>query len=123
MAVPLKRRVRPAREVQRAVRPRARGAAAAETGALRAADGNLQLRGRERSSLNAQRVVGRLRVLGLRALPFLQPRSEEFGAKPSPERNEVEPCGSVPRVSGQVVWASRLRRAVMSPGANMLMQA
>ena len=119
----VQRRVRPARDVQRAGRPRARRALSAETGALRAAEGNVQLRGRERSSLNAQSGVSRLRVLGLRAMLLLQVRSEEFGAKPSPERNEVEPCGSVPRVSGQVVWASRLRRAVMSPEANMLMQA
>ncbi len=124
LAVPLKRLVRPAREVQRAGRPRVRRAGTAETGALRAADGNLQLLGWERSSLNAQRVVSRLRAFGLRAMPFLQARSEEFGAKPSPERNEVEACSSVPlRVRGQVVWASRLRRAVMSPEANMLMQA
>ncbi len=109
--------------MQRAGRPRARRAAAAETGALRAADGNLQLLGWERSSLNAQRVVSRLRAFGLRAMPFLQARSEEFGAMPSPERNEVEACGSVSRVQGQVVWASRLRRAVMSPEATMLMQA
>ena len=68
-------------------------------------------------------MVSRLRVLNLRAMPLLQARSEEFEAKPSPERNEVEACGGVPRVRGQVVWASRLRRAVMSPEANMLMQA
>ena len=45
MVVPLKRLVRPAREVERAGRPRARDALTAETGALRAADGNVQLRG------------------------------------------------------------------------------
>ena len=77
----------------------------------------------ERSSLNAQRGVSRLRVLGLRAMLLLQVQSEGFGAKPSPERIEVEASGSVPRVRGQAVWASRLRRAVMSPEANMLMQA
>ena len=67
--------------------------------------------------------MSRQRVLGLRAMLLLQVRSEEFGAKPSPERIEVEACGSVPRVQGQVVWASRLRRAVMSPEVTMLMQA
>ena len=119
----VQRRVRPAREVQRAGRPRARGAGTAETGALRAADGKAQLRGRERSSLNAQCVVIRLRVLSLGAMPLLQARSSEFRAKPSPGRIEVEVCGSVPRVRGQVVWASRLRRAVMSPEKMLLMQA
>jgi hypothetical protein len=121
--VPLKRLVRPAREVQRAGRPRARGAAAAETGALRAAEGNVQLRGRERSSLNAQRVESRLRIVGPRAMPFLQARSEEPGAKPLPERNKVAAYRSVPRARRQVVWASRLRRAVMSPEEMLLMQA
>ena len=77
----------------------------------------------ERSSLNAQRVVSRLRFLGPRAMPFLQARSEEPGAKPLPERNKVAACRSVPRARGKVVWASRLRRAVMSSEANMLMQA
>ena len=56
-------------------------------------------------------------------MPFLRARSEEFGAKPLPERNEVAACSCVPRVRGQVVWASRLRRAVMSPKATMLLQA
>ena len=67
--------------------------------------------------------MSRLRVLGLGAMPFLQARSSECRAKLSPERIEVEASGSVPRVRGQAVWASRLRRAVMSPEANMLMQA
>ena len=98
MAVPLKRRVRPAREVQRAGRPIARRAGTAETGALRAAEGKVQLRGRERSSLNAQRVVSQLRIVGLRPMRFLRARSEDLGAKPLPERNEVEACSRVPRV-------------------------
>jgi hypothetical protein len=50
-------------------------------------------------------------------------RTVESWRKAQPERNELEASAGVMRAKGQVVWASRLRRAVMSPETMLLMQA
>ena len=59
----------------------------------------------------------------LQTILFLKGKTDEFRRKPQPERDEVEACTGVARARGQVVWASRLRRAVMSPEEMLLMQA
>ena len=59
----------------------------------------------------------------LQTMLFLKAKTDEFRRKPQPERDEVEACTGVARARGQVVWASRLRRAVMSPEKMLLMQA
>ncbi len=54
---------------------------------------------------------------------FLIAQANESRRKPQQDRAEVEACTGVPRARGEVVWASRLRRAVMSPEEMLLMQA
>jgi hypothetical protein len=77
LAVPLKRLVRPAREVQRAGRPIAREALSAETGALHADAGNVEPRSWGRSSLHAQLVVSRCRRVGMETLGSPKARAVE----------------------------------------------
>ena len=54
---------------------------------------------------------------------FLMAKADEPRMKLQPEHDEVEACTGVLRARGQAIGASRLRRAVMSPEATMLMQA
>ena len=54
---------------------------------------------------------------------FLVAQAVESRRKPQPERDKVEACTGVLRAKRQAFWASRLRRAVMSPEEMLLMQA
>ena len=68
-------------------------------------------------------MVSRCLPVRLQTMVLLIEQVDELRRKPQPELNEVEVCTGVPRARGKVVWASRLRRAEMSPERMVLMQA